>query len=53
MDTRAVGGETPNTVNPSVVRTRRYLTGRKVESTGRPQAQMADLGQRSHRPDAG
>jgi integrase len=28
---RAVGGETPNTVNPSVVRTRRYLTGREVE----------------------
>src|SRR5437762_4410107 len=31
MHIRAVGGETPNTVNPSVVRTRRYLTGREVE----------------------
>jgi integrase len=31
MHIRAVAGETPNTVNPSVVRTRRYLTGREVE----------------------
>src|SRR5512132_4616923 len=31
MHIRAVGRETPNTVNPSVVRTRRYLTGREVE----------------------
>src|SRR5207237_440378 len=31
MHIRPVGGETPNTVNPSVVRTRRYLTGREVE----------------------
>jgi integrase len=31
MHIRAVGGKTPNTVNPSVVRTRRYLTGREVE----------------------
>jgi integrase len=28
---REVEGATPNTVNPSVVRTRRYLTGREVE----------------------
>jgi hypothetical protein len=27
----AVAGDTPNTVNTSVVRTRRYLTGREVE----------------------
>ena len=31
MHIRAVGRETPNTVNPSVVRTRRYLAGREVE----------------------
>src|SRR5947208_8898363 len=31
MHIRPVGGETPNTVNPSVVRTRRYLSGRQVE----------------------
>jgi integrase len=31
MHIRAVGRETSNTVNPSVVRTRRYLTGREVE----------------------
>jgi integrase len=31
MHFRAVGRETPNTVNTSVVRTRRYLTGREVE----------------------
>jgi integrase len=31
MHIRAVGRETPNTVNPSVARTRRYLTGREVE----------------------
>src|SRR6266550_3934808 len=31
MHIRAVGRETPNTVNPSVVRTGRYLTGREVE----------------------
>jgi actin-related protein len=30
MHIRAVGGETPNTVNPSVVRTRRYLPGEEV-----------------------
>jgi integrase len=31
MHIRTVHGETPNTVNTSVVRTRRYLTGREVE----------------------
>ena len=31
MHIHAVAGETPNTVNTSVVRTRRYLTGREVE----------------------
>jgi site-specific recombinase XerD len=31
MHIRTVRGETPNTVNTSVVRTRRYLTGREVE----------------------
>jgi integrase len=31
MHLRHIAGETPNTVNPSVVRTRRYLTGREVE----------------------
>ena len=31
MHIREVTGETPNTVNASVARTRRYLTGREVE----------------------
>src|SRR5947208_3045178 len=31
MHIRPVGGETPNTGNASVARTRRYLTGREVE----------------------
>jgi integrase len=31
MRIREVEGATPNTVNPSVTRTRRYLTGREVE----------------------
>ena len=31
MHIRVVAGDTPNTVNTSVVRTRRYLTGREVE----------------------
>src|SRR5262245_58502993 len=31
MHIRDVAGDTPNTVNTSVVRTRRYLTGREVE----------------------
>jgi hypothetical protein len=31
MHIRDVGGDTPNTVNTSVIRTRRYLTGREVE----------------------
>src|SRR5215510_57669 len=31
MHIRTVHGETPNTVNTSVARTRRYLTGREVE----------------------
>src|SRR5262249_52925803 len=31
MHIRDGDGETPNTVNPSVVRARRYLTGREVE----------------------
>src|SRR5262249_49581606 len=31
MHIRTVHGKTPNTVNTSVVRTRRYLTGREVE----------------------
>src|SRR5262245_66530057 len=31
MHIRDVVGATPNTVNTSVVRTRRYLTGREVE----------------------
>ena len=31
MHIRDVAGATPNTVNTSVVRTRRYLTGREVE----------------------
>jgi integrase len=31
MHIRSVQGKTPNTVNTSVVRTRRYLTGREVE----------------------
>jgi hypothetical protein len=31
MHIRDLEGETPNTVNTSVVRTRRYLTGREVE----------------------
>src|SRR5262249_41669761 len=31
MHIRTVHGETPNIVNTSVVRTRRYLTGREVE----------------------
>jgi integrase len=31
MHIRDIDGETPNTVNTSVVRTRRYLTGREVE----------------------
>jgi hypothetical protein len=30
MHIRAIAGDTPN-INPSVVRTRRYLTGREVE----------------------
>src|SRR6516165_6782806 len=32
MHIRTVHGETPNTVNTSVVRTRRYLTDREVEN---------------------
>jgi hypothetical protein len=31
MHIREVAGDTPNTVNTSVVRTRRYLTAREVE----------------------
>ena len=31
MHIREAAGETPNTVNASVTRTRRYLTGREVE----------------------
>ena len=31
MHIHEVAGETPNTVNASVTRTRRYLTGREVE----------------------
>ena len=31
MHIRDVAGDTPNTVSTSVVRTRRYLTGREVE----------------------
>jgi phage gp16-like protein len=31
MHIREVAGEAPNTVNASVTRTRRYLTGREVE----------------------
>jgi len=31
MHIHAVAGKTPTTVNTSVVRTRRYLTGREVE----------------------
>src|SRR5258708_18536153 len=31
MHIREATGETPNTVNASVTRTRRYLTGREVE----------------------
>jgi hypothetical protein len=35
MHIRTVAGDTPNTVNTSVVRTRRYLTNREVETDQR------------------
>jgi hypothetical protein len=52
MHIRAVCGETPNTVNPLVVRTRRYLTGREVEKLieNRSQARSLRASGRHHDP---